>query len=261
MLRPVDYKHLGAEELGSVYESLLELHPELYVDTPTFALDTASGNQRQTTGSYHTPTSLVQCLLDSALDPVLDEAARQSNAEEAILALKVCDPACGSGHFLIAAAHRIAKRLAAIRTGDDEPSPEATRSALRAIISHCIYGVDVNPMAVELCKVSLWLEAIEPGKPLAFLEHHIQCGNSLLGTTPALLARGIPDAAFEPIAGDEKSVVSTLRRRNKTEWQGLTSFSFIAAAGVAYGSLNESMSTLNAIADTSIAEVHCKEQG
>jgi hypothetical protein len=260
LLRPVDYKNLGSEELGSVYESLLELHPELNVDAATFELDTASGHERKTTGSYYTPASLVQCLLDSALDPVLDEAARQANAEEAILALKVCDPACGSGHFLIAAAHRIAKRLAAICTGDDEPSPEATRSALRDVISHCIYGVDVNPMSVELCKVNLWLEALEPGKPLTFLEHHIQCGNSLLGATPVLLAQGIPDEAFEPIEGDEKTVVSALRKRNKAERQGQTSFSFIAEAGAAYGSLTDSMTSLNAIDDTPITEVHRKEE-
>jgi hypothetical protein len=260
MLRFVDYKNLGSEELGSVYESLLELHPELNVDAATFALDTASGHERKTTGSYYTPASLVQCLLDSALDPVLDEAARQANAEEAILALKVCDPACGSGHFLIAAAHRMAKRLAAIRTGDDEPSPEAMRSALRDVISHCIYGVDVNPMSVELCKVSLWLEALEPGKPLTFLEHHIQCGNSLLGTTPALLAQGVPDEAFEPIEGDEKTVVSTLRKRNRAERQGLMSLSFIAEAGAAYGSLTNSMISLNALDDTPITKLRRKEE-
>ena len=75
VLRAVDYKNLGAEELGSVYESLLELHPELDVDAGTFALDTAAGNERKTTGSYYTPSSLISCLLDSALDPVLDEAA------------------------------------------------------------------------------------------------------------------------------------------------------------------------------------------
>ncbi len=110
------------------------------------------------------------------------------NVEERILNLKICDPACGSGHFLIAAAHRIAKLLATVRTGEEEPSPEAYRTALRNIIGHCIYGVDINPMAVELCKVALWMEAIVPGKPLSFLDHHIQCGNSLLGATPALLA-------------------------------------------------------------------------
>ena len=83
------------------------------------------------------------------------------DAERAILQLKVCDPACGSGHFLIAAAHRIARRLAAVRTGDAEASPDAVRHALRDLIGHCVYGVDVNEMAVELCKVSLWLEALE----------------------------------------------------------------------------------------------------
>ena len=110
--RVVDYKNLGSEELGSVYESLLELHPVVNVDAGTFELKTAGGHERKTTGSYYTPSSLIQCLLDSALDPVLEEAARQDNPAAAILNLKICDPACGSGHFLIAAAHRIAKRLA-----------------------------------------------------------------------------------------------------------------------------------------------------
>jgi hypothetical protein len=259
MLRPVDYKNLGSEELGSVYESLLELHPDLNVDAATFALQTASGHERKTTGSYYTPASLVQCLLDSALEPVLQTAARQPDAAAAILALKICDPACGSGHFLIAAAHRIAKRLAAIRTGDDEPSPEATRSALRDVISHCIYGVDVNPMAVELCKVSLWLEALQPGKPLAFLEHRIQCGNSLLGTTPALLAQGIPDEAFQPIEGDDRQVVSALRRRNRAARQGQMALDFAAVSTPAAGALAEAFACLNTMDDTSITDVHRKE--
>ena len=213
--RLVDYRNLGAEEIGSVYESLLELHPEVNLDAATFALRVAAGHERKTIGSYYTPSSLIQCLLDSALDPVLDEAAREPDAEQAILRLKVCDPACGSGHFLIAAAHRLAKRLAAVRTGDDEPAPEATRRALRDVIGRCVYGVDVNPMAVELCKVALWLEALEPGKPLSFLDHHVQCGNSLLGATPRLLAAGIPDAAFDPIEGDDKAVCSEWKKKNR----------------------------------------------
>ena len=204
-LRPVDYRNLGAEELGSVYESLLELHPLLNAEVGTFELSTASGHERKTTGSYYTPTSLITCLLDSALDPVLDEAVQKPDPEQAVRNLKVCDPACGSGHFLIAAAHRIAKRLAFARTGEEEPPPETVRTALRNVIGHSIYGVDINPMAVELCKVALWMEALEPGKPLSFLDHHIQCGNSLLGATPALLAQGIPDAAFQPIEGDVKA--------------------------------------------------------
>jgi hypothetical protein len=218
--RLVDYKNLRSEELGSVYEALLELHPYFNTDAGTFELQTASGNERKTSGSYYTPESLVQCLLDSALDPVLDEAAKKENPEAAILDLKVCDPACGSGHFLIAAAHRIAKRLAAIRTGDEEPAPEALRKALRDVVGHCIYGVDINPMAAELCRVSLWMEALEPGKPLSFLDHRIQVGNSLLGTTLALLEKGIPDDAFKPIEGDDKAICAKFKKRNKEQRLG-----------------------------------------
>ena len=368
---PVNFGALATEEFGSVYESLLELHPIVEAGpSPRFGFKQAAGNERKTTGSYYTPTSLVDCLLDSALDPVLDEAEKgsmvlgfegampktlepthpktigekhgqqadqvvprshrlaasdgvgqaglfadqiipegrdlrpdqpdaqsgrvgsgehrggersrnekglptvpadrsgessrsgdvsvatarhqsgddatnatvahstgvgqqtaasadriprtlkpqhPSTAEQRILALKVCDPACGSGHFLIAAAQRIARRLARVRSGDDEPSPQVMRAALRDVISHCIYGVDINPMSVELCKVALWMEAMEPGKPLSFLDHHIQCGNSLLGTTPALLAQGIPDDAFTPIEGDVKARVTEFKKQNKKE--------------------------------------------
>ena len=114
----------------------------------------------------------------------------------------------------------MAKHLASVRTGDDEPAPEAVRTALRDVIGHCIYGVDINPMAVELCKVSLWMEALEPGKPLSFLDHRIQCGNSLIGATPALLKDGIPDDAFKPIEGDDKAVCSEYRKHNKQEREG-----------------------------------------
>ncbi len=217
-LRPVDFRNLGAEELGSVYESLLELHPAIHEEgRGSFELRSAAGSERKTTGSYYTPTSLIECLLDSALDPVLDEATKAADPEKALLALKVCDPACGSGHFLIAAAHRLARRLASVRTGEDEPDPSATRTALRDVIGHCLYGVDLNPMAAELCRVALWIESLEPGKPLSFLDHHVQVGNSLLGTTPALLARGIPDEAFTPIEGDDRAACSAWKKRNKAE--------------------------------------------
>ncbi len=214
---PVAWAQVGADELGSVYESLLELHPRLERDAGSFELGTAAGHERKTTGSYYTPASLVECLLDSALDPVLDARCRSSNPEAALLELRVCDPACGSGHFLVAAARRIARRLAALRSGDEEPSPEALRHALRDVVGRCLYGVDLNPMAVELCKVSLWLEAVEPGRPLSFLEAHVQVGNSLLGTTPALLAQGLPDEAFDPIEGDDKAVCKRLKKLHRDE--------------------------------------------
>lgn len=258
--RAVDYRNLGAEELGSVYESLLELHAELDVDGRTFALDTAAGNDRKTTGSYYTPTPLINVLLDSALDPVLDEAEQAADPGAALLAVKVVDPAAGSGHFLIAAAHRIASRLASVRSGGGEPSPEEQRHALRDVIGHCIYGIDVNPMAVELCKVSLWMEATEPGRPLSFLDHRIVCGNSLLGTTPALVAAGVPEAAFKPITGDDKKLASMLRKTNKHERthsdQGMLDFGPSLADDVA--SLAEGVADIDAIEDESVEGIAAK---
>lgn len=262
VLRPVDYKNLGSEELGSIYESLLELHPELNVSAGTFELKTSGGHERKTTGSYYTPTSLITCLLDSALDPVVTEAVKKPNPEQALLNLKICDPACGSGHFLIAAAHRLAKRLASIRTGDEEPAPDATRHALRDVIGRCIYGVDVNPMAVELCKVSLWMEALEPGKPLSFLDHRIQCGNSLLGTTPALLAKGIPDEAFKPIEGDEKKYCTEWKKRNKKERETgqETLFDAADAPWEKLGNLAVSMANLDDVDDGTIEGIKKRQE-
>jgi hypothetical protein len=271
--RTVDYKNLRSEELGSVYEALLELHPVINAEARQFNLASASGNERKTTGSYYTPVSLVQCLLDSALDPVIDDAIKRASAqasgqsairdpksanEGAILRLKVVDPACGSGHFLIAAAHRMAKRLATIKTGDDEPAPEAVRTALRDVIGHCIYGVDINPMAVELCKVSLWMEALEPGKPLSFLEHRIQCGNALIGATPALLKKGIPDEAFKPIEGDDREWVNEYRKQNRQERKDRRRP--LIDESIKLGNLAASIAELDAIDDRNIAGIRAKQQ-
>jgi hypothetical protein len=236
VLRPVDYRNLGAEELGGVYESLLALTPQISTDGARFSFAEFAGNERKTSGSYYTPDSLVQCLLDSALDPVVEEAIRGKSgaeAEKAILAIKVCDPAVGSGHFLVGAAHRLARHLARVRAlaaGESEPSPLLYQHALRDVIGRCLYGVDVNPMAAELCRVSLWLEALEPGKPLSFLDHHIRVGNSLLGATPELVAAGLPDDAFAAIEGDEKKVCSSLKRRNKQEREGQRDMVHLMAA-------------------------------
>lgn len=265
----VSWRNVGAEELGSVYESLLERHPEVDAKAGRFTLKTAAGNDRKTTGSYYTPSSLVDCLLDSALDPVLDEAVkgkRGEEAEKALLALTVCDPACGSGHFLVAAARRIARRLAQVRSGDVEPSPEATRQALRDVVGRCLYGVDVNPMAVELCKVSLWMEALEPGRPLSFLDGHIQCGNALLGTTPALMSRGIPNDAWKPITGDDKEVAKRLKARNRQELKNPTQGGMFglwaadsAGSGTRYLDLPSRSKMVEDRADDSIDAVHEKE--
>lgn len=214
--RPVDYKNLGAEELGSVYESLLE-----YVPTVThagdFALTAGSDNARKATGAYYTPTGLVEVLLDETLEPLLREAVAATDPAAALLGITVCDPACGSGHFLVAAARRIARRLAIVRSGDPEPTPNAVREAMRDVVAHCIYGVDLNDLATELAKIGLWIESLMPGAPLAFLDAHIKVGNALLGATPSLLIRNIPDEAFAVVGDNEKRAVSAAKSRNASE--------------------------------------------
>jgi len=263
-LRPVDYRNLGAEELGGIYESLLELHPRMEIEAnpPMFALATAAGHERKTTGSYYTPSSLIENLLETALEPVLDETVADKNrdaAEAAILALAVVDPAAGSGHFLVAAAHRIAKRLAEVRSGEGEPPPGEVRGALRDVIAHCIYAVDANPMAVELCKVSLWLEALEPGKPLSFLDAHVKVGNSLFGTTPELIEAGVPDAAYAPIAGDDPAVARALRTRNATEKRGQQSL-LEAGLELPIEELAAAAQELDRVADHDLRGLNAKEK-
>jgi hypothetical protein len=221
--RLVDFRNLGADELGSIYESLLELAPRRDPIGHLFSLENLAGNDRKTSGSYYTPSDLVELVLDTALDPVLDEAEKQPDPELALLALTVCDPAIGSGHFMVAAARRIAGRLATVRTGEIDPTPTDAQDAMHDVVARCIYGVDVNPMAADLAKVSLWLEAMSPGRPLSFLDHHVKVGNSLLGTTPALLHAGIPDSAYVALTGDHKKVATVWKRLNEKQRAGQTS--------------------------------------
>lgn len=229
--RVVDYRNLGAEELGGIYESLLEFIPQHDPHQRTLTLETLAGNDRKTSGAYYTPSSLIDCLLDSALDPLLDSAERDPDPETVLLSLRVCDPACGSGHFLVAAAKRIAHRVARVRAEGAEPTIEQSQEAMHDVVARCIYGVDLNPMAAELAKVSLWLEALAAGRPLGFLDAHIKVGNALLGTTPALVAAGVPDEAFSALEGDEKAATTALRKRNSAERGGRTDL--FSAAGVA----------------------------
>ena len=139
-------------------------------------------------------------------------------AETALLNLRIADIACGSGHILLAAARRIATELAIVRTGEEQPSPSAFRVALRDVIRTCIYGVDLNPLAVELCKVALWLEAHSPGQPLNFLDHHIKCGNAIVGfVRQEELDKGIPTEAFATMPGDDKDLAAKWRNDNKRD--------------------------------------------
>ena len=239
-----DYRNMDTEEFGSVYESLLELVPSVNLESNTFAFigigdesgvdeeGSTTGNVRKLTGSYYTNSELVQKLIDNALIPAVNskiereqraaEHIKQEYSEEkTLLSMTVIDPACGSGHFLLAAARYIAQRLAEIRqekNPDEAKGDLQYRKALRDVVSNCIYGVDMNPMAVELARTALWLEGYEPGKPLGFLDHHIKCGNSLVGVYDmSILENGIPDAAYEPLSGDDSNTAKTAKKANKDQ--------------------------------------------
>ncbi len=272
-LAPIDYRNMGVEELGSVYESLLELVPQIDVAARSFGFvgltseGSTAGNERKLTGSYYTPDSLVQELIQSALVPVIDQriVAQPDNPVEALLSIKVCDPACGSGHFLLAAARKLAERLAALRSDDGVVTPAAYRHALREVIARCIYGVDRNPMAIELARTALWLEGFEEGRPLSFLDHHLQVGDALLGLTDLkALEFGIAKDAFKPLSGDDKNVCKQLAKVNAAALKDLekkrkaNAFGQLDVASIQDSGLGQ-LQALEALPETSTQEIAAKE--
>ena len=153
------------------------------------------------------------------MEPVIERTVNEnpSRPVDALLDLTILDPACGSGHFLLAAGRRLATRVAQIRS-PGAPSAEDWRHALREVARRCLFGVDRNPMAVELCQTALWIESVDPGKPLTFLDAHIQCGDSLIGVWDLeVLKKGIPDNAYKPLTGDDKAVANAVKKVNKTQ--------------------------------------------
>ena len=215
----VDYRDLEVRHLGSIYEKLLEY--ELDIATQPLALkngqympaaDPATAikqagqvylrtgsNERKITGSYYTPDYIVRFIVEKTIEPLLtaiterhahqdDDGQWHVHDAEAlvaeVLALNVLDPATGSGHFVVDATSYIAEWLTslALRPADLGDEDELIYWK-RQVASACIYAVDINPLAVELAKLSMWLTTLAQGKPLSFLDHHIRVGNSLVGAS------------------------------------------------------------------------------
>jgi type I restriction-modification system DNA methylase subunit len=214
----VNYSDLDVEEFGSIYEGLLEYDPKVEKIGEKYQFSFVLGDGRSSSGSHYTPEELVKPLIKHSLDYIIADKLKESNPEEALLSITVCDVACGSGHILLSAARKIATELASIREGAEQPSPTYYRAAIRDVIRHCIYGVDLNPLAVELCKVALWLEAHNPNEPLNFLDHHIKCGNAIVGLAHfEELQNGIANEAFKAVGDDDKSFASELKKKNTLE--------------------------------------------
>jgi len=184
--RRISYHDLGVEQLGTVYERVLEYEPSRRVDRP--ALERTS-LRRKATGSFYTPQTLTDYLVRRTLRPLVD-----GRTVGEILALRVVDPAMGSGAFLVAACRYLTDRCeqAMLRDGEwpGRVDEAAARSTLRRTIAEqCLYGVDLNPTAVQLARVSLWLTTLAADRPLTFLDHHLATGNSLIGAWLADLSR------------------------------------------------------------------------
>ncbi len=190
----ISYRDLGVEQLGAVYETLLDYEPRPAADSPrasgsgTVRLEPGSG-VRKATGSFYTPQPIAEYLVRRTLGPLVRDAP-----PERILALRVVDPAMGSGAFLVAACRFLAAAYenalvesgACLQTDVDERARAGMR---RLIAERCLYGVDLNPMAVQLARLSLWLATLAADRPLTFLDHHLRIGDSLIGASLSRLSR------------------------------------------------------------------------
>ncbi len=222
----LDYSALDVRELGSIYEGLLE-HKLIRQDGELVWEKDRS--QRKKTGSYYTPEYIVQYIVEQTIGPLIDEIqsglktdldklnekilrARGENrtllerqrdslfkkARERVLDLKTLDPAMGSGHFLVSACDYIARRIAELEAElAGEETEEAVQALKRTVAERCLYGVDLNPLATELAKLSLWLHTVAKGKPLSFLDYHLRTGNSLIGARVKDLERPPSGKAHE----------------------------------------------------------------
>lgn len=260
----VNYAALNVEEFGSVYEGLLEYEPSIDLSGTTPVFDFKPGDERAATGSHYTPDDLVQPLIKHSLDHLIAERLKAKDPAAALLDLRVADIACGSGHILLAAARRIATELAIVRTGEEQPSPASYRAAIRDVIRTCIYGVDLNPLAVELCKVAFWLEAHNPGEPLNFLDHHIKCGNAIVGFVKREeVDAGVPDEAFAKLPGDDSDIGKDVRARNKRERKerslGSSSVLFTHQRQTELAAVLDRWRTVTSMPETTPAEIDAKK--
>ncbi|MHA1427711.1 MAG: Eco57I restriction-modification methylase domain-containing protein [Candidatus Helarchaeota archaeon] len=205
VLQRINFSEIREEEIGSIYESLLDYKPIISLDSRfQLILQTI---ERKSTGSYYTPKELIDILIRTTLQPLIEDRLSSVNdyqeKETILLDLKICDPACGGGTFLLAGLDFLGKKLAEVRTRARNPSEEDLQIARREILQHCIYGVDKNPLAVELAKISLWLRACVKDKPLNFLDNHIKLGNSLIGLGQKEEIKNIIPEAFKALNGNK----------------------------------------------------------
>ncbi len=183
--RPLHYGDFGVEQLGAVYERVLDLDPSTMGDAPPRRRTTKTHSAaRKDTGTFYTPLAIADLTVRHTLGPLVDGAT-----SDHILSLRIVDPSMGSGAFLVAALRYLATAYehAAVAEGRYAPleiDDHVRAGFRRTIAQRCLYGVDANPVAVQVARLSMWLATLAHGKPLGFLDHRLRVGNSLLGTRP-----------------------------------------------------------------------------
>jgi hypothetical protein len=216
----IDWQALRTDQLGAAYEQLLECVPHVDLGSLRFELRNPDdkAHTRRRRGSYYTPAHLIERVLCGALDPLLREAETGTSdpaaRTEQLLTLRLLDPSCGSGYFLVAAARKLAAHVACARNeaGDDA----GAERALADVIEHCIYGIDLDPLATELCIAALWFEAKTPGLCCDALRRQVRVGNALLGTSETADG-GPPQVAWRATEADQRVISRALQARNKAE--------------------------------------------
>ena len=305
--RFVNYRDMSVQQLGSIYERLLE-HEPARRDDGTIAIR-PNPYVRKDSGSFYTPQELVDLIVDHTLKPLAEERLRafedkaaalqgdrrpkaQRRAElsrfdpaEAVLELKVLDPAMGSGHFLVTAVDFLSDYIAALIEYvpavpvwlDDYASPlvqrierirrdilERAREAdwvideaqltdqaiiRRMVLKRCIYGVDKNPLTVELAKVSLWLHSFTVGAPLSFLDHHLRAGDSLIGIRVHDARQELSDlgglAAISAISGAEAAT----RGMQRIEAMSDADVSEVRESAALFGEVEKTTADLRGLLD------------
>lgn len=184
----IAYADLGVEQLGGVYERILDFEPA-WAGSGARQLTLVPAERRKATGSFYTPRPLTEYLVRRTLAPLVRDASA-----DRILDLRILDPAMGSGAFLVAACRylALAYESALVRDGATAATDltDQDRAGFRRTVAQrCLYGVDINPMAVQLGRLSLWLATLAADRPLTFLDHHLLAGNSLVGASLADVAR------------------------------------------------------------------------
>ena len=213
----IAYSDLGVEQLGTVYEQVLDCAPQIS-ETESGRVHVQlhhTGRHRKATGTFYTPRSITDYLVRRTLHPLVEDAPA-----EAILKLRVLDPAMGSGAFLVGACRYLAAAHETAMVRDHQclasDIGETDRAEFRRVIAQrCLFGVDLNPMAVQLARLSLWLSTLAADRPLTFLDHHLRVGDSLIGASLDDLARQPPG----PIAAHRRSQPAALSLFDTDDFQ------------------------------------------